>query len=271
MDTPLLSSILEHYHWQLSLLTFVGIIAVTAIGKRLLLLVPTIKEAQALNKEVAEKKMSREFYAANQKWNRKWGIFFQLVIFALILPFCLTLEAQPWWKFLLDIFVILMFYDFFYYLVHRFLFHDGGFMGGPLMWVHAVHHQQRDPCRMDSSYIHPLEVALGLGLYAASIFVLSRFMGNFHVVTVVITWIAFSEINLHNHDRWTVDRFPFRYLNYMSKMHHVHHAKFTGGNFATISLFYDWLFGTYDLGAGYKGQKTSPEEGQQNGSQNSLT
>ena len=32
-----------------------------------------------------------------------------------------------WWKLLLDCFVILMVYDFFYYLVHRFLFHDGGF------------------------------------------------------------------------------------------------------------------------------------------------
>ncbi len=260
MDTPLFSTLLEHYHWQLSLLTLAGIVAVTVIGKQLLLLVPTLKQAQRLNKEVAEKKMSREFYAANQKWNRKWGISFQLVIFALILPFCLTLEAQPWWEVLLDIVVILMFYDFFYYLVHRFLFHDGGFMGGPLMWVHAVHHQQRDPCRMDSSYIHPLEVALGLGLYAASIFVLSRFMGNFHVATIVITWVAFSEINLHNHDRWNSDRFPFKYLNYMSKMHHVHHAKFTGGNFATISLLYDWLFGTYDLGEGYKGQRASAPE-----------
>ena len=38
----------------------------------------------------------------------------------------------------------------------------------------------------------------------------------------------------------------------MSKMHHHHHAKFTGGNFATISLLYDWMFGTLDNGAGYK-------------------
>ena len=99
---------------------------------------------------------------------------------------------------------------------------------------------------------HPLEVALGLGLYVASIFVLSRFMGEFHVATIVITWIAFSEINLHNHDRWTSDRFPFRYINTMAVMHHHHHAMFTGGNFATISLLYDWMFGTLDHGEGGK-------------------
>lgn len=250
--SSIMASIAEQYHWQLSLYAFLGIMAVTFIGKQLLLLIPTIKEAQALNKEAVDKKMTRAFYAANQKKNRYWGFSYMAVIFALILPFCLTLEPEPWWSVLLDIVVILMFYDFFYYLVHRFLFHDGGFLGGPLMWVHAVHHQQNNPCRQDSSYIHPLEVALGLGLYAGSIFVLSRFMGNFHVVTIVITWVAFSEINLHNHDLWKADRFPFKYLKTMSVMHHNHHAKFTGGNFATISLLYDWMFGTLDKGDGYK-------------------
>ncbi|CAN7663946.1 sterol desaturase family protein [Phenylobacterium sp. LjRoot225] len=248
MSTPFFASLLEHYQWQLSLYAAVGIFALTFLGKRLLLLVPTFKEADQLNQAALKKKMERPIYAANQKWNRKWGFIYMAVIFGLILPFCLTLQAQPWWRILLDIVVILMFYDFFYYLVHRFLFHDNGFLGGPLVRVHALHHQQHNPCRMDSSYIHPLEVAMGLGLYAGSIFVLSHFMGEFHVATVVITWVAFSQINLHNHDLWKADRFPFRYLNYTSKMHHNHHAKFTGGNFATISLLYDWMFGTLDNG-----------------------
>jgi sterol desaturase/sphingolipid hydroxylase (fatty acid hydroxylase superfamily) len=252
MESPFLAAIVEQYQWQLSLYAALGIMLATFLGKRLVLLVPAFRQAHELNVEAFQKKMERQGYAANQKWNRKWGLFYWVAIFALILPFCLTLEAQPWWQMLLDIVVILLFYDFFYYLVHRFLFHDGGFLGGPLMWVHAVHHRQHNPCRADSSFIHPLEVALGLGLYVASIFVLSRFMGNFHVVTIVITWVAFSEINLHNHDLWKADRFPFRYLAYMSQMHHNHHARFTGGNFATISLLYDWMFGTLDNGEGYK-------------------
>lgn len=247
----LFSSLLEHYQWQLSLYAAAGIAAVVFIGKQLLLLIPVIKQTQMLNKQAADKKMEREFYAANQKRNRFWGVPIQAAVFILVLPFCLTLESQPWWKILLDVVVILMVYDFFYYLTHRFLFHDGP-LGGPLIWVHAVHHQQNNPCRMDSSYIHPLEIFLGISLYAGTIFGLSMVMGNFHVATIVITWVAFSEINLHNHDLMEADRFPYKYLKYMSKMHHVHHAKFTGGNFATISLFYDWLFGTYDTGEGYK-------------------
>ena len=54
------------------------------------------------------------------------------------------------------------------------------------------------------------------------------------------------------HDLWTVDRFPFKWAAYFSRMHHHHHAKFTGGNFATITLLYDWMFGTLDHGEGGK-------------------
>jgi sterol desaturase/sphingolipid hydroxylase (fatty acid hydroxylase superfamily) len=248
MNSPLLSWLLENYHWQLSLLTLVGVFALSIMGKQLVLLVPSFREEHRRNVETFRVKMQKPHYAANQKWNRKWGGIFMVVIFGLIMPFCLTAEAQPWWRIGLDMVVILMFYDFFYYLTHRFLFHDGGLLGGPLMWMHAVHHRQHNPCRADSSYIHPLEIAIGLGLYVASIVVLSLLMGRFHVATIVVTWIAFSQINLHNHDLWKTDRFPFRYLNTMSAMHHYHHAKFTGGNYATISLLYDWMFGTLDYG-----------------------
>jgi sterol desaturase/sphingolipid hydroxylase (fatty acid hydroxylase superfamily) len=98
-------------------------------------------------------------------------------------------------------------------------------------------------------------VAIGLGLYVGTILLLSLVMGRFHVATVVITWVAFSQINNHNHDLWEERRFPFGYLNTMSVMHHNHHARFTGGNFATISLLYDWLFGTLDFGGERKGRR----------------
>jgi sterol desaturase/sphingolipid hydroxylase (fatty acid hydroxylase superfamily) len=34
-------------------------------------------------------------------------------------------------------------------------------------------------------------------------------------------------------------------------MHHNHHVRFGGGNFGTISLIYDRIFGTLDNGQGY--------------------
>jgi sterol desaturase/sphingolipid hydroxylase (fatty acid hydroxylase superfamily) len=251
METTFPGWLAENYNWQLSLYAGLGIMAVSLAG-RLLRLIPAIGAAHKLNSETLRKKMERPSYAENQRWNRKWGMAFIVIIFGLILPFSLTAEPQPWWNVLLDIVVVLMVYDFFYYLTHRFLFHDSRFLGGPLMWVHAVHHRQHNPCRMDSSYIHPIEVAIGLGLFVATISVLAIFMGKFHVVTLVVTWVAFSQINLHNHTLWETDRFPFRYMNFLSKMHHNHHARFTGGNFATISLLYDWMFGTLDYGKGWQ-------------------
>lgn len=252
MDTSIFSAILAHYHWQATLYVLLGITLATLIGKQLLLLIPTIRQAQKINKQAADSKMAREYYAANQKRNKMWGTLYSAILFLLGIPFCTTLQFQSLADIALDVFVILMVYDFFYYLTHRFLFHDAGPFRGPLMWMHAVHHQQNNPCRLDSSYIHPLEVAIGMGLYIGTILLLAIFMGDFHVATIVITWIAFMEINQHNHDLWVEEKSPYKYLNYLSKMHHVHHAKFTGGNFATISLLYDWLFGTYDTGEGYK-------------------
>lgn len=259
-----MSSLFEHYHLGLSLMTFASIILVTLISRKLGPLIPVFGRATQLNKEASEKKMQRPVYADNQKLNRKWGALDTAVIFFLIIPFCITLEVESIWMMLLDVVVILMFYDFFYYLTHRFLFHNVNFLGGKLMRVHSVHHQQKNPCRHDSSYIHPLEVAIGLGLYAGSILVLSLIMGPFHMATIVVTWVAFSEINNHNHDLWEEERFPYKYLSHMSKMHHNHHAKFSGGNFGTITLLYDWLFGTYDKGNGYRSQKTSPSQASQN-------
>jgi len=245
-------AILSHYHWALSLAAGAGI-AVGSIGlNKLLALVPTFKAAQNLNRETFEQKMTRPNYAANQKLNRKWSGTFLVVIFGMILPFCLTARPQAWWSIPLDSVIILMVYDFFYYFTHRFIFHDGGIFGGPLLHMHGVHHRQHNPCRWDASYINPLEIAIGLGLYVFTIFLLSCIMGNFNVLTVVITWVAFTELNLHNHDLWTENRFPFKYLNYAAKLHHFHHIRFTGGNFATISPLYDWMFGTLDHGNGYR-------------------
>jgi sterol desaturase/sphingolipid hydroxylase (fatty acid hydroxylase superfamily) len=249
MADQTIANLLANYHWQYSLYAGLGIAALSLASQWLFTaLVPTFRQSAQVNRATFLEKMKKPAYAANQAWNRKWSLLYLVVFFGGIMPFCLTLAPHPWWRVVRDIVVILMVYDFFYYLVHRFLFHDGNFLGGPLMWVHAVHHRQHNPCRMDSSYIHPIEVAGGLGLYVATIFGLSLLLGEFHVVTIIITWVAFSQINLHNHDLWEADRFPFKYLNTMSVMHHNHHAKFTGGNFATISLLYDWMFGTLDYG-----------------------
>ena len=250
MDTSFISASLEQGEWLSSFYVFAGALAVFVAGKYLLLLSPELRKTRELNVDSAAERVTRSYYPPIQRRTKLWGLITQLVVFFLVIPFCVTTAPQPWWEVLLDIFIILMVYDFFYYLVHRFLFHDGP-LGAPLKWVHAVHHQMKNPCRMDSAHLHPLEAVIGIGLYAATIAVLALFMGEFHIVTTIVTFVAFSAINQHNHDLMEVDRFPFKYLKYVSDIHHVHHARFIGGNFATISPLYDWMFGTLDTGSGW--------------------
>lgn len=248
MTSPILASLWENWQLKLSLITLAGIVLIPLVTRHLFNLIPAFAQADKLNRETFRKKMEKPAYAANQRWNNKWSGVFIVIIFGGIVPFTLTPDLPAWWKLLLDSFVILMVYDFFYYLTHRFVFHQSEWFDGPLIWMHAVHHRQHNPCRGDSSYIHPLEILIGLGLYVAVIFALSFVLGKYSVPTIVVTWIAFSHINLHNHDLWETDRFPFKYWNHAAEMHHHHHARFTGGNYATITLLFDWMFGTLDYG-----------------------
>lgn len=165
------------------------------IGK----LVPIIRNTQVLNQAVADKRMQREYYRTNQSQTKLWGGVAQALTFIVILPFCLTPEPQPWWEVALDIFIILMVYDFFYYLTHRFLFHDGP-LGGPLLKIHAIHHQNKNPCRQDSSYLHPLESIIGLALFMGTIALLALILGKFSVLTLLVAHVVFLRVNLHNHD-----------------------------------------------------------------------
>ena len=171
MDNALLAALAANYNWQLSLIAGLGIVGLSLAG-RVFRLIPTIGSAHRLNSAALAKKMEKASYAENQQWNRKWGVIYMAVIFAFILPFCLTAEPQPWWNVALDILVVLMVYDFFYYLTHRFLFHDSQFLGGPLTWVHAVHHRQhRDgkpaSCRAGVRSLHQVRSPAG-GVFRSS-------------------------------------------------------------------------------------------------------
>jgi len=251
MDISLPPTIAVHYEWQLALYVVVATVATLSLGRYLLFSLPGLRQTKQLNKAVAAQRMTRDYYVRTQWRSATWGFLLQLAYVVLVLPFIVTDEARSWWRTLLDIAVILMVYDFFYYLTHRFLFHASP-LGAPLVWMHAVHHQQKNPCRRDSNYLHPLETCIGLALFLGTIALLALVMGKFQVVTIVVTFVLFLEINEHNHDLMEIDRFPFKYLRHSAYMHHVHHARFTGGNFGTISLLYDRLFGTYDTGNGWR-------------------
>lgn len=242
MNNEWLSYLWQHYHIVASLLALASIVVLTIVGKRLVFSVPALANMRALNKEKDKPKWALEKYRPIVRATQKTGLYCNATFFLLLLPFCITLNAQPVWKVLLDIFVILMFYDFFYYLSHRFWFHGQGAMRK----IHAVHHQARNPTYLDAHYVHPLETFVGLGLFIGSIVVLAALMGPFHIVTIVVTYLVFTQINQINHVYFDLPVFPYKAVNWIVAKHHVHHENMHKGNYATITLFYDKIFGTLD-------------------------
>ena len=239
--------IAEHYNWSAGLTTLGLIIGLTVLAQRLVFSIPAIARTREYNNAQNKDKWKNkgQKYHQTVKSSQKVGLGCTLAFLVLVQPFIVTLEAQPVWRILLDTFLVLMIYDFFYYLTHRFLFHGQGYFRR----VHAVHHQARSRISsLDSHLVHPLETFIGVALFAVVTTLYAIILGEpFHVATIVITSIIYTQINQLNHCRIDLHSFPWRTVNWIAIRHDAHHVDMHKGNFATISLFYDWLFGTIEV------------------------
>ena len=230
------------YNWQASLLVLVSVIVLTVVGKFLVFRIPALRQAREHNLAEDAVKVAKPKYPPVIQQSKYVGLVLNTLFFVAIAPLVVTLQTQSVWKVLLDIVVILMVYDFFYYLTHRFLFHGQSF----LRQVHAVHHQARSPTHIDAFYVHPIETGIGVALFIFTPALLAPFMGPFHAVTLIVTYIVFVQLNTINHTHVNLPYFPFKTVTWITRKHAVHHENMHKGNFATITLLYDKLFGTLD-------------------------
>lgn len=235
------------YNWLAALVTFVALLAITFIAEFLVFRIPAIAETRRINREENQRKW-RELgkkYHDRVKSSQKIGLVINTIFYIAILPFFVTLQSQPVWRVVLDVVAILMLYDLFYYVVHRFLFHGKGYFRR----VHAVHHQARSRVTsIDSHLLHPWEIFIGIALYFATIVLLGLLgMAPFQVATIVISNFIYVNLNQINHCRIDLHRFPFRTLNWIAMKHDAHHLDMHKGNYATITLLYDKLFGTLEV------------------------
>lgn len=167
------------------------------------------------------------------------------MVFSGGLVFAFTYGAQGWlisnaahswpWR-LVQGLLVLGVYDFFYYLLHRFAFHEWTL----LRKVHVVHHHVRHPHAVDSLYLHPLENFLGLALLFSCI----AAIGPLHPVTFVAVLGVHSALNILVHSGLDLPFFPFRAVSFLARKHDVHHTSMKGGNYASLTPIFDRLFGT---------------------------
>lgn len=228
------------YNWQATLALIAALAIVSLLGKALLSRVRAFDGMRDINREQDEVKKSKDKYPPIIKSTRMMGLYTNLAFFALVVPFIVTIESTSIWKVLLDIVAILMVYDFFYYLTHRFVFHGQGYF----RQIHALHHQARNPTHIDAFYVHPLETFIGIALFMGSAALLGLFMGPFHLASLAVAILVFSNLNVINHCHIRMDRFPGKTLSWISVKHANHHKDMHQGNYATITLIYDKIFRT---------------------------
>lgn len=142
----------------------------------------------------------------------------------------------PLWRHVLEGVTAVMVYDFAYYFMHRYPFHEWKLLRG----MHSIHHAARNPRVFDSLLLHPLETVLGLGLLFASLAV----VGGVHVHTFTAMFIAYTVFNILNHCGIAVPYFPFKALGYFATIHDRHHHSMLSGNYASITPLPDIIFGT---------------------------
>jgi sterol desaturase/sphingolipid hydroxylase (fatty acid hydroxylase superfamily) len=79
-----------------------------------------------------------------------------------------------------------------------------------------------------------------------SALLLPLFFGPFSAFSLAISTVVFTQVNIINHTYVDLPYFPFKTLDYMTTKHHKHHENMEMGNYATLTMAYDYLFGTLD-------------------------
>ncbi len=142
------------------------------------------------------------------------------------------------WRIPLEVVMAVIVYDFIYYGIHRYPFHEWKI----LRRVHEVHHQTRHPRAVDSLLLHPLETCLGLGAFLVSF----ALVGGVHIVSFAVLFIGYTTLNVINHAGLNFQHFPLRSMGWLAVKHDKHHRRPLAGNYAILTTIPDRLFGTVE-------------------------
>lgn len=136
----------------------------------------------------------------------------------------------------IDSLLVLVVYDFFYYVLHRWL-HTPRMM----RYVHGVHHRVHYPEAMDGLFLHPAETFAGLAL----LFIAMAAVGPISVASFLVVALVHSIANIATHTNLVVPYRACALFNYWAVRHDFHHSTYRNANYASIFPFWDRMFGTY--------------------------
>lgn len=219
----------------------VGII----LTKILLLLIsrtPILEKFERINQEHDKAKRSMPKYARVLAANKKAETYPYLIIALVIAPFFASFDALPSWRYVTDILIMLLVYDFLYYIAHRFLFHGNRYFRR----IHGIHHQARDPSYIDAHYVHPVETTIGLSILGLSLVIAGMAVGGYNIWSLAVGLFVYSQVNVLIHTQFDLPQFPYKTATWLVRKHHLHHLNMNQGNYSSLFLIYDKLFGTLE-------------------------
>jgi len=161
-----------------------------------------------------------------------------LAVFAMtyaIYPFTFHDHAVSAGRLVFEILAILLVYDFAYYWLHRLMHHKK-----LMKYVHAVHHEVHNPTAMESFYLHPIELFAGLALLVACTWAL----GPVSIYSFAVVFFIHSTLNITVHSGLTSKRWWLFPIDHLTKKHYIHHAGNYDNNYASLTPFWDMMFGT---------------------------
>jgi sterol desaturase/sphingolipid hydroxylase (fatty acid hydroxylase superfamily) len=181
------------------------------------------------------------YYVGEYTPLQKYHYMLSLVVFVLVNMIAVETYMQGYTKLHLthislvylpfDVLVSLLINNFFYYYYHRLAHHRYFYK-----YVHSYHHAFPYPKPFDSLIGHPLDHS-----FAALWQILPMFIYRMHL----LSFLAYSSI-LSLMGIWDHSGIKFKYFNYRSIDHHIHH-KHPSKNFSTgfPILIFDILHGTF--------------------------
>ena len=95
--------------------------------------------------------------------------------------------------------------------------------------------------------MHPLETIIGLGLFLMSIPLVALIGGApLNAFAAAFATLVFTQLNTVNHAYVNLPYFPFKAIDHFTSIHAAHHVDMDRGNYATMTMMYDWAFGTLE-------------------------
>ena len=172
--------------------------------------------------------------------NSTFSISTAYILTYALYPYIYTEEAVSVARIVGESVAILLLYDFFYYLLHRYPFHRWKL----LRRVHAVHHVVKAPCAVDSLNLHPLEAFLGMALLWACTAMVALIAVPVSIYAFALAFTVYSLLNITIHSGLELQPIPFALINYLTERHQKHHRGMTAKNYASVTPIFDVLFGT---------------------------